>query len=76
LEEGITIDLPQVELEGVENDPDDTVLLFSNTIVEDNDRISQLRHELKIEDLNSEKRVYLIKICKNTMTHSNCPETN
>jgi hypothetical protein len=35
LEEDITIDLPQVELEEVESGPDVTVLLFSNSIVED-----------------------------------------
>jgi hypothetical protein len=39
-------------------------LLFSNSTVEDNDRLSKLHHELRIEHLNSEERVSLIKICE------------
>jgi hypothetical protein len=63
LEEDITIYLPQVELEEVDIDPDDS-FLFSNSLVEDNDRLSKLRHELRIEHLNSEERVLLMKICE------------
>lgn len=64
LEEDITIDLPQVELEEVEIDPDDTTLLFFHSIVEDKERLSKLRHELRIEHLNSEEKISLIKICE------------
>jgi hypothetical protein len=38
-------------------------VVFSNSIVEDNDRLRKLRHELRKEHLN-EERVSLIKICE------------
>jgi hypothetical protein len=76
LEEDITIDVPQVELEEIENDPDDAVLLFSNSIVEGSDRLPKLRDELKIDHLNSEERVSLIKICEEYNDVLTYQETN
>jgi len=43
LEEDITIDSPHAELEEIESDPDDTALLFLNSVIEDSARLSKLR---------------------------------
>jgi hypothetical protein len=40
LGEDITIDSPRVELEEIENDYDDTLVIFSNSVVEDSSRFS------------------------------------
>ena len=64
LEEDITIDPPLVDLEEIENDPDDTALILSNSVVEDKARLRKLRDELRTDHLNSEERVSLIKICE------------
>ena len=63
LGEDVIIDPPHVELE-VEDDYDNTVFMFSNSIVEDGSRLSKLRDELRTDHLNSEERVSLIKICE------------
>jgi hypothetical protein len=59
----VTID-PQVELEEIEDDFDNTVLIFSNSLVEDNGRQSKLRDQIRTDHLNSEERVSLVKICE------------
>jgi hypothetical protein len=60
----ITIDVLQVELEETEDNSDDTVLLFSDSLVEDSDRLFKLHDELRIDHLNSEEKVSLINICE------------
>jgi hypothetical protein len=55
LEEDITIHSPHTELEEIENDHDDTALIFLNSVVEDGTRVRKL-HELRIDHLNSEER--------------------
>lgn len=64
LGEDITIHSPHVELEEIENDCDDAVLMFSNSVVEDNSQASKLCEELRTDHLNSEERVSFIKICE------------
>jgi len=51
-------------LEEIENDCDDAVLIFSNSVVEDGNRLSELCKELRTDHLNGEERVSLIKICE------------
>jgi hypothetical protein len=63
LEEDI-IDSPHVELEEIEEDTNDTALIFLNLVNEDSTRLRKLRDELRTEHLNSEERVSLIKICE------------
>jgi len=46
LGEDITIDCPFVELEETENDCDDAVLIFSNSVVENGNKLSKLCKEL------------------------------
>jgi len=43
LGEDVIIDPPHVELVEVEDDYDDTVFLFSNSVIEDSSRLSKLR---------------------------------
>jgi hypothetical protein len=62
LGDDISVDSPHVELEEIENDYDDIVLMFSNSVVEDNSRLFKLCEELRTDHLNSEERVSLIKI--------------
>jgi len=38
--------------------------MFSNSVVEDGSRLSELREELRADHVNSEERVSLIKICE------------
>lgn len=65
LEQDVTIDAPVVELQEIENDEDERmVMTFTTHIVEDKDRLSKLRHELRTDHLNSEERVSLVKICE------------
>jgi hypothetical protein len=64
LDEDVTIDPPQVELEEVETDDDETVIIFATLVVEDTNRLSKLRRELRTDHLNGEERVSLIKICE------------
>ena len=64
LEENKTIVSPHVEFEEVENDPDDTALIFSNSVIEDSTRLRKLRDELRTDHLNNEQRGSLIKICE------------
>ena len=64
LGEEITIDSPFVELEEIENGCDDAVLIFSNSVAEDGNRLSKLCKELRTDHLNGEERVSLINICK------------
>jgi hypothetical protein len=64
LEEDVTTDPPQVELEEVETDDDATVIIFTTLVVEDTNRLSKLRRELRTDHLNGEERVSLIKICE------------
>jgi hypothetical protein len=66
----VTIDPPLVELEETEDDFDNTVLIFTNSVVEDNGRIAKLRDEIRTDHLNSEARVSLIKLLRNIMTYS------
>ena len=61
LGEDVIINPPHVELEV--DDYDNTVFMFSNSVVEDGSRLSKLRDELRTDHLNSEERVSLIKIC-------------
>ena len=63
LGEDVIIDPPHVELEEVEDNYDNTVFMFSNSIVGDGSRLSKLGDDLRT-DLNSEERVSLIKICE------------
>jgi len=53
-----------VELKEIENNPDDTALIFSNSVSEGSTRLRKLRNELRTDNLNSEERVSLIKICE------------
>jgi hypothetical protein len=62
LGEDIATDFPHVELEEIEHDYNDTVLLFSNSVVEDGSRLSKLHDELRTDHLNSEERASLVKI--------------
>jgi hypothetical protein len=64
LEENITIDFPHVELEEVENDPYDTDLIFSNSVIEGRTRLRKVREELRTDHLNNEERGSLIKTCE------------
>jgi len=64
LGEDVIIDPPHVELEEVEDDYDNTVFMFSNSVVEDGSQLSKLCDELRMDHLNSEERVSLIKICE------------
>ena len=61
LGEDVIIDPPRAELE---DDYDDTVFMFSNSVIEDSSWLSKLRDELRTDHLNTEERVSLIKICK------------
>jgi len=63
-EEDVTIEPLFVELEEVENDYDNSVLIFSASVNENGNRLSKLLNELRTEHLNSEERVSLIKICE------------
>jgi len=63
-EDDVTIEPPFVELEEVENDYDNSVLIFSASVNENGNRLSKLHNELRTEHLNSEERVSLIKICE------------
>jgi hypothetical protein len=56
------IDPPHVELREIEDDYDNTVFMFSNSIVQDSSRLSKLHDELRTEHLNNEERVSLILI--------------
>jgi len=58
----VTIEPPYVELEEVENDYDNSVLIFSALVNENGKRLSKLRNELRPEHLNSKERVSLIKM--------------
>jgi hypothetical protein len=64
LEEDITIDSPHVELEEIEDDPNDTALIFLNFVNENSTRLRKLHDELRTNYLNSEERVSLIKFCE------------
>jgi hypothetical protein len=64
LERDVTIDSPHVQLEEIEDNPNDTALIFLNSVTEDGTRLRKLRDELRTEHLNSEERVSLIKICE------------
>jgi len=57
-------------------DYDDTVLMFSNSVVEDGSQSSKLCEELRTDHLNSEERFSLIKISVNTMMYFTYQETN
>ena len=63
-EEDITIKIPLVELEEVEDDYENSVLIFPVLLNENDNRLSKLRNELRTEHLNSEEIVSLIKICE------------
>ena len=64
MEEDVTIDSTHDELKEIENDPDDTALIFSNSVNKDSARLRKLRYELRTGHLNSEKRFSLVKICE------------
>ena len=64
LEEDITIDSPHVELEEIGNDHDATIMTCTTAVAEDSKRLSKLREELRVDHLNSEERVSLVKICE------------
>lgn len=64
LEEDVSIEIPQVELEEVEENFESTALIFLNSVTEDGNRLSKLREELRTDHLNNEERVSLIKICE------------
>lgn len=61
LEEDITSGPPRVELDETVNDRDDTVMIFSNSVVENSRRLSKLHEELRTDHLNSEERLSLVK---------------
>jgi len=64
LGEDVIIDPPYVELEEAEDDYDNTVFMFSNSVIDDSSRLSKLRNELRTDHLNGEERISLIKICE------------
>jgi hypothetical protein len=64
LGEDVEIDPPYVDLQEIEDDYENTVLMFSNSVVEVSSRLSKLRDELRTEHLNNEERISLIKICE------------
>jgi hypothetical protein len=64
LEEDVTLDTPFVELEEIEEPIHSEAMIFTTMIVEDETRLSKLRKELRTDDLNSEERVSLIRICE------------
>jgi hypothetical protein len=39
-------------------------MIFTTSVAEDSNRLSKLREELRIDHLNSEERVSLVKICE------------
>jgi len=49
--EDVTTEPPFVELEEVENDYDNSVLIFSALVNENGNRLSKLRNELRTEHL-------------------------
>jgi hypothetical protein len=63
LQEDITIDSPHGELQETENDNDATIVIFTTAVVENSNRLFKLR-ELRVDHLNSEERVSLVKICE------------
>jgi hypothetical protein len=63
-EEDVTVEIPFVELEETEKDDSEKALIFSTSVAEIGHRLSKSRNELRTDHLNSEERIYLIKICE------------
>lgn len=53
-----------------------TLMIFSNSIVEDGSRLSKLRDELRTDHLNDEMRIPLSKSVKSITTYFTYQETN
>lgn len=62
LEEDITLDLPQVLLEEVDDNEESMPLIYTAVSVEDTRRSSRLRQQLRTYHLNDEERVSLVKL--------------
>jgi hypothetical protein len=63
-EEDVTVELPPVDLEEIENDDSKKALIFSTSVVEIGDRLSKLRNELRTDHLNSEENLSFVKTCE------------
>jgi hypothetical protein len=63
-EEDVTVEIPPVELEEIEDDDSKKALIFSTSVDEIGDRLSKLRNELRTDHLNSEEKLSLVKICE------------
>jgi hypothetical protein len=64
LEEEITIESPEIELEELEIEEDSFVTILTATQIEDQGRLSKLREQLRTGHLNIEERVSLVRICE------------
>ena len=63
LEEDITLDLPQVLLEEIDDNEESMPLIYTAVSVQYTGRISRLRYQLRTDHLNDEERVSLVKLC-------------
>ena len=63
-EEDVTVEIPLVDLEEIENDGSEKALIFSTSVVEIDNRLCKLRNELRTDHLNSEEKLSLVKICE------------
>ena len=63
-EEDITLDLPQVLLEAVDDSEETMTLIPTAVPIEVAVRLSRLREQLRTDHLNEEERVSLVKICE------------
>lgn len=63
-EEDITLDLPQVLLETVDDSEEGMAQIHTAVHIEVAGRLSRLREQLRTNHLNEEERVSLVKICE------------
>ena len=64
LEEDITLDLPQVLLEEVDDNEESMPLICTAVLVEDTVRLSRLREQLRPDHLNNGERISRVKLCE------------
>jgi hypothetical protein len=64
LESEVTIDALQVDLEKLDELIKAEAMIFATTLIEDENRLSKLRKQLRTEHLNGEERISLIRICE------------
>jgi hypothetical protein len=64
LEEDITVVVPLVEVEEIEEPFQSEAMIFATPLTEDEARLSKLHKDLRMDHLNSEEKVSLIRICE------------